>query len=134
MMLFSYFDVHFGLKKPVAIRYRSLAAVAAPATVVLSMLAYAGQSDPAAAGRAFQAGIGLRFPQVTLLSQSQCTLSAFDAALAQLAQTTPKVKQQVLAAVTACIAAGGQVTLEASELLRVIGAVLSCPVPPILPT
>jgi hypothetical protein len=69
-----------------------------------------------------------------LLPQAQCTLAAFDPALAQLAQTTPKVKQQVLAAVTACIAAGGQATLEANELLRVIAAVLGCPVPPVLPT
>ena len=52
----------------------------------------------------------------------------------QLAQTPPKVKQQVLAAVTACIAADGQVTLEENELLRAIAAVLSCPVPPVLPT
>jgi Zn-dependent protease with chaperone function len=147
MMLFSYFDVNFGLKKPAAIRYRSLDAVAAPATVVLSMLAYAaaagagsasgtpdGAGSASGAQRAFQAGIEFRFPRATLLAQSQCTLSAFDAALAQLAQTAPKVKQQVLAAVTACIAAGGQVTLEENELLRVIAAVLSCPVPPILPT
>ena len=55
-VLFSYLDVHFGLKKPPAIRYRTTAAVAQPATVVLSMLAYVGQNRPEDVQRAFQAG------------------------------------------------------------------------------
>ena len=49
MMLFSYFDVNFGLKKPAAVRYRSLDAVAAPATAVLSMLAYAAAAGTGSA-------------------------------------------------------------------------------------
>ena len=56
MVLFSYLDVHFGLKKPPAIRYRTISAVAQPAAVVLSTLAYVGQKQPEDIQRAFQAG------------------------------------------------------------------------------
>jgi hypothetical protein len=33
--------------------------------------------------------------------------------------------------VTACIAAGSEVTLEESELLRIVAAALGCPLPPV---
>jgi tellurite resistance protein len=39
--------------------------------------------------------------------------------------------QEIITAVTACIAADGKVTPEESELLRAIAAVLGCPVPPV---
>ncbi len=56
IVLFSYLDVHFRLKKPPAIRYRTVASVSQPLGVILSTLAYAGQSDMEGAERAFQAG------------------------------------------------------------------------------
>ncbi len=99
-------------------------------TVVLSVLAYAGQDRPEDIQRAFQAGAEGRLVQAALMPREQCTLRAFDAALAQLAQSSPNVKRDVIAAVTACIAADGRVTLEENELLRATAAVLACPVPP----
>ena len=54
-MLFSYLDVHFGLKKPPAVRYRTVDAVARPLVVVLSALAYVGQDQPDDILKAFQA-------------------------------------------------------------------------------
>jgi Zn-dependent protease with chaperone function len=130
-VLFGYLDVHFGLKKRPPVRYRSIRAVARPIQVLLSMLAYTGQQQPAAVERAFQAGAGNRLEQATLLPWKECTLPAFDAALAELAQAAPTLKREVIAAVTACIAADGKVTIEESELLRAIAAALACPVPPI---
>ena len=55
-MLFSYLDVFFGLKKPPAVRYRTVDAIARPLTVVLSALAYVGQDQPEEIEKAFQAG------------------------------------------------------------------------------
>jgi hypothetical protein len=55
-VLLGYLDVHFGLKKRPPIRYRSVAAVAQPAAVVLSLLAYVGQQEPADVERAFRCG------------------------------------------------------------------------------
>lgn len=129
-MLFSYLDVHFGLKKPPAIHYRTAGAVAQPAAVVLSMLAYVGQRGEAAVAQAFQAGARDLLRRAAIVPRGQCTLRAFDAALAALAQASPKVKRAVLVAATSCIAADQQVTLEESELLRAVAAVLACPVPP----
>jgi Zn-dependent protease with chaperone function len=132
-VLFSYLDVHFGRKKPPSIGYRTIAAVASQATAVLSTLAYVGQTRVDDVQRAFEAGARCLAGQWSLLPQPQCTLKAFDAALAELARGTPNVKRDVVSAVTACIAADGTVTLEESELLRVVAAVLACPVPPATP-
>ncbi len=130
-VLFGYLDVHFGLKKRPPTRYRSTSAVARPIQVVLSMLAYAGQQEPADVQRAFQAGAGKLLGPAALLPWKECTLRAFDAALVELAQAVPALKRDVITAVTACIAADGKVTIEESELLRAIAAALACPVPPI---
>jgi len=131
-VLFGYLDVFFGLKKPPAVRWRTTAAVAQPLTVVLSTLAHAGQNQPEDIQRAFQAGVQGRLEPAALLPKEHCTLGEFDAALSSLAQGSPTVKRDVIAAVTACIAADGRVTLEESELLRAVAAVLGCPVPPSL--
>ena len=132
VMLSGCLDVHFGLKKPPAIRYRTLASVARPAAMVLSSLTYSGQSRPEDIESAFRAGIQGRFPQASLVPRPQCTLSAFDAALGELSQSSPLVQQELIAATVACIAADGKTTLEESELLRAIAAALGCPVPPVV--
>ena len=56
VVLFGCLDVQFGLRPAPAVRFKSFAQVAPAATVILSALAYAGQSDPADIQRAFQAG------------------------------------------------------------------------------
>ena len=95
------------------------------------MLAYVGQQNPADVERAFRCGAGKLLPEVAILPREQCTLQTLDAALAELAQAVPAVKRDLIAAVTACIAADGKVTIEESELLRAIAASLACPIPPI---
>ena len=130
VVLFGYLDVQFGLRPAAAVRYKSVAAVAPAAGVILSALAYAGQSQPDDIARAFQAGAqGL--PGVGgILPPQQCTFETFDAALGQLAQAAPTVKRQILDAVVACIAADGKMTIEENELLRAAAAALACPLPP----
>ena len=72
------------------------AAVAQPAAVVLSTLAYVGQKQPEDVQRAFQAGAAepARASRARCPSE-QCTLQAFDAALAELAQASPNVKRRM---------------------------------------
>jgi hypothetical protein len=129
-LLWSYLDVHFGRKKPATIRYRTAAAVAQPAVLLLSALAHAGQSDPAHVQRAFQAGARPLLGHAEIVPAEQCSLQNFDDALTELARATPKLKRDVLAAVTACVAVDGQVTRKESELLRAVAAALACPLPP----
>ena len=132
VVLFSYLDVHFGRKKPPMARYYSVGPISQSAAIVLSTLAYLGQKEPEAIQRAFQAGAAELLGQAEPISKEQCTLSAFDAALTELAQASPGVKRRIIAGVTACIAADGQVTLEEGELLRAVAAALGCPVPPMI--
>jgi Zn-dependent protease with chaperone function len=135
IVLFSYLDVYFRVKRPPAIRYRTVASVRQPLGVVLSTLAYAGQSDREAAERVFQAEVdklladGAEKP-AELLPQEQCTLAAFDAALGLLAQGDGALKRRVIAAAAACIATDGKVTLAEDELFRAVAAALACPAPP----
>jgi Zn-dependent protease with chaperone function len=130
VMLLASLDVFFKIEKPAAVRYRSIDAVAGPATVVLSALAYVGQSGPEAVQRAFRAGATRLLGEAAiLLPDGDCTLKALDAALTRLAQASPQVKRALLAAAVDCVAADGKTTLEESELLRAIAAALACPVP-----
>jgi Zn-dependent protease with chaperone function len=131
LVLFSYLDVHYGLKKPAAVRYRTLAAVAGPAAVVLSSLAYAGQEQREDVQRAFQIGAQGSLDQAALLPPAQCTYQSFDVALTELAQAAPGVKREVIDAMTRCIAADRHMTLKESELLRAVCAALACPMPPV---
>ena len=127
MILFGYLDVQFGLRPAPAVRYKAVSAVAQPAIVVLSALAYAGQSQPDDIQRAFQAGTHDLLGQVRIVPPQQCTFDTFDAALSQLAQASPAVKRRILEAVVACIAADGKMTIEENELLRAVAAALSLP-------
>jgi Zn-dependent protease with chaperone function len=131
VVLFGCLDVQFGLRPAPAVRYKALAQVAPAATVILSALAYAGQSEPADIQRAFQAGASERLAGARLLPPQQCMFSNFDAALGQLSQAAPAVKKQVLDAVVATIAADGKMTIEENELLRAVASALSCPIPPV---
>jgi hypothetical protein len=130
MVLFSYLDVHFGVKKTPAVRYKTLNAAAQPFCGVLSSLAYVGHSKAEDVRRAFEAGVRGRLAQAEILPREQCTLKAFNAALTDLASASPQVKREIIAAVTDCIAADGKTTVKESELLRAIAAVLACPLPP----
>ena len=131
VILLGYLDVQFGLRPAPAIRFKSVSAVAQPATVILSALAYAGQSHPDDIQRAFQAGTQDLLGQARLLPPQQCTFETFDAALGQLAQASPAVKRKIIEAVVACIAADGKMTVVENELLRAVAAALACPLPPV---
>ena len=129
VILFVYLDVYFGLRRPPAVRYKSVGVVARPAAAVLSSLAYAGQSRPEEIQRAFRSGADVLAVPVALLPPEQCTFESFDAALGELAQAGPEVKRTVISAVMACVVADGKTTPEESDLVRAIAAALACPVP-----
>ena len=99
--------------------------------MVLSALAYVGQDRPDEIQGAFQAGAKSLPGRATLLPLADCSLEKFDAALAELVMSSPNLKRDIIAAVTACIAFDGKVTLQEGALLRAIAAALACPLPPI---
>lgn len=129
-ILFHCLDVHYGLAKPPKIRYRTVNAIAQPASTALSMLAYVGHTTQDAAERAVTAGAQHLSDDVTLVPIAQCTYKNFELALNELAQSTPGVKQRIIEAVTATVLADAKANVEECELLRAIASTLECPMPP----
>jgi Zn-dependent protease with chaperone function len=130
-VILKYLDVHFGLSQPPTVRYRALTPLVPAMGTVFSTLAYAGQESPADAQHALDQAAAAVGQPLALLPSEQCSLDAFDAAMGELAQATPQVKKRIIGAAAACVVADGKVTVKEGELLRVISALLGCPMPPL---
>jgi uncharacterized tellurite resistance protein B-like protein len=124
-------DVHFGRSKPTRVRYRRIDQLLPPLATVLSMLAYAGQSEEADVRRAFDAGINEIGRKGSLSAKADCSLRKLDAALNQLSASSATVKKDILRACVACVAADGEVNSREGELVQAIAAVMGVPVPPV---
>lgn len=128
-MLLSTLDVHFGRRKPTRTQFYALGQLGGPLSVVLGTLAHAGNKDPELAGTAYRNAMQFLDRPEPIPSRSECSLRAFDEALAQLAATSLKLKQRILDACQLCIVADEKVTTRERELVRVVAAVLECAVP-----
>jgi Zn-dependent protease with chaperone function len=124
-------DVHFGRGKPTKVRYHAFTPVFPSLVNVLSTLARVGHDTQEKAEHAFGAGLAAADRTASMSPKEECTLRNFDQALDKLAQASPGIKRRIMMACTACIAADEIVTVRESELLRVIAAVLECPLPPL---
>jgi len=131
VMLLRNLDVHFGRTRPPIRRYSAITPLVGPLGTVLSTLAYAGHETQEDAERAFSQATAALGRGVPLLPKQDCTLTALDKALAELAQAAPKLQRIILAACVASIAADGKVAVRENELLRVVAGILGSPVPPI---
>jgi len=96
------------------------------------VLAITGSADEPSARKAYEAGMegllpGIRPPMLRLAHWPP----KLDAALSRLDRLQPAVKEQLVEALVAAISHDGRMTVPESELLRVICAVLHCPLPPL---
>ena len=129
-------EPHFYPARPPAVAYGSLRAVSRQASLLLSILAHAGQAQAERAAQAFAAGVRHLADTravASLLPFEQCGLADLDRALAALVQTAPAMKRKLLEACAATIAFDKRVTIQEGELLRAISDSLDCPMPPFLP-
>ena len=102
---------------------------------IIRIVADQGNDSPAAAERAFAAGVS-RFgswasgdrPQVS----GKQTVARLEQALDVLEGINSAGRQSLIEAVTATIADDGQMTATEAELLQAVCASLDCPLPPIL--
>jgi Zn-dependent protease with chaperone function len=116
-------------RPPVRERYGNAGALEREARVILSGIAAAGSGE--AASEAFQRGADT-LGRTDLEFEAGFTLTALDAALEKYAQAHPPLKRSLIAAAAATVSADGMITVEEGELLRAIGAVLHCPIPPLV--
>ena len=135
-ILLRHLEPHFHPSRPPAVAYGSLRAVSRQASLLLSILAHAGQAQAERAAQAFAAGAGQLADTravASLLPFEQCGLADLDRALAALVQAAPAMKRRLLEACAATIAFDKRVTIQEGELLRAISDSLDCPMPPFLP-
>jgi Zn-dependent protease with chaperone function len=99
------------------------------AVTLLSLVAHAGHADAAAAFRAgaYELGLG----EAALLAREALAPERAEAALHALRALVPRAKERLVAGLFAAATADGTIRLAEAELLRLAGAVLDCPVPPL---
>ena len=102
--------------------------------VLISVLASAGHGDEQAAREAFNRTRNfLDLGPMTYRHKLGVNTGALEQALDALNHLKPLHKPQLLKAMVTCINVDGRVTAEESELLRAVGNLLDCPIPPLLP-
>jgi uncharacterized tellurite resistance protein B-like protein len=107
-----------------------LATCAAECRVVLAAVARAGNVDEASAAAAVAAGL-TELQQAASGPVAAPDAAALDAALEKLRHVKPLQKPRLLKALVVCVRQDGKVSGREAELLRTVGAVLDCPVPPL---
>lgn len=126
-------ESNFVPPKRAIVQYYVLKPLIPDCAVLLSALAYAGQSDPAQIENAFRQGaMKLNVPDLSLCDQSDYNLQKIDAALDRLNLACMPVKNLVLNACAETVAADGVIQESEAELLRAIADTLDCPIPPFL--
>ncbi len=115
------------------IHYYGLAKLGEPLSILLSTIAHVGHSADRAAAALATAAQQLPEVQLKLAPRTECSLSAVEKALDQLARVAEKHRGRIVDACAAVICADGEVKVAEAELLRGISDLLDCPMPPILP-
>ncbi len=124
---------NFTPPKRTVVQYYVLKPLIPACAVMLSAVAYAGQTEPAAVENAFRRGaMKLNVPDLALVARSDCDLPKMDAALDDLNQGAPQIKKLLLYACAETVAADGVIQEEEAELLRAIADALDCPIPPMV--
>ncbi|MBI1943244.1 MAG: M48 family metallopeptidase [Betaproteobacteria bacterium] len=123
--------------KPGAAGSRKLAELNAEAMVLLSLVAHAGTRQDASGqrGEALQAAMRAGAKEMGLPEAAPAaalTLEAAGAALAALKALAPMQKALLVKGLFAAVSADGTIRVMEAELMRLVGAVLDCPLPPLL--
>ncbi len=122
---------------PRAPKYRSVADVRDDALRVLRLVIYAGQTAPAGVGsgiaEAFAKGaaeMGLK--DAGAPERKSLSLEEVRRALENLKDLAPLGKAVLIKGLFAAATADGKIRIAEAEVLRLVGAVLDCPLPPLL--
>jgi Zn-dependent protease with chaperone function len=109
-----------------------LHALQAEVQVLFSLIAQSGHASASEARTACETGQRRLFPQGSLpYAPPSPWVAPLDHALLKLDRLPPLVKQELVAALTLTVTHDRKVTLAEFELLRVMCALLHCPLPPL---
>jgi len=116
---------------------RRIAELTAEVRIVLSLIAHAGVRADVTGGRAeaLQAAMRAGTQELELAEQpvaSRLSLDEVSAALAALKRLAPLEKARLVKGLFAAVTVDGTIRVIEAELMRLIGAVLDCPLPPLL--
>jgi hypothetical protein len=104
-------------------------------SLVLSLLAYAGATEPPQAERAFLAAAArVEDAGLVLVPASARLLSGLAPAFDALRTLPPRLAEQVVDAAAHAALADRRVTHDEWTLLRATCAALRCPLPPLIPS
>jgi Zn-dependent protease with chaperone function len=132
-ILFHHLDAEFGRPGKKVAKFGSFRPVKQHIDVLMSMLVYACVQDKAEIKAAFtQAEEELGLTNLALLPRDRINLENLDAAVDKLALLKPLLKPRLLKACLAVITQDQKYSPDEMELMRAIGDVLDCPLPPYL--
>ena len=124
-------DLCFDKTKTSVVKYKDICLLIPRCEELLSCLAYWNAATPEAAKEIFEkASEKLGVGNLTIRSADQCDLKLLDNTLNELAQAAPLVKRLVFEGCISCIVADNEIKIEEAELIRAIGSMLDCPLPP----
>jgi uncharacterized tellurite resistance protein B-like protein len=123
--------------KPGAAGNRQIADLRGAALTVLALVAHAGtrQDATGSRGEALQASMRAGLKEMGLPEAQAAvalTLETAGAALAQLKALAPMQKAILVKGLFAAVTADGTIRVAEAGLMRLVGAVLDCPLPPLL--
>ncbi len=134
--LLRHLDLFFTRSTGAKVKFKSLPPLLPDVSLLLSSLAYVGDSTAEARDAAFAAGVRellINSATYPLKRKDGCDLNLIDKALDNIALAAPDVKRTVLAACRSTVANDGVVALVEFELIRAMADALDCPLPP-MPT
>jgi len=99
--------------------------------VLFSLLAQAGHANAREARQAYDAGVRHLFTDPPAYAPADPWAASLDVALLKLDRLPPLIKQELITALTTTVLHDRQITLAETELLRVVCALLHCPLPPL---
>lgn len=123
-----YCDAHFGAVRPRENRHKQIDSLADEYAVVISMLAYHGESSDEVTLTAFNRGAGVAgLYTLKIVPRSDCTRERFSAAVVELAAATPFLRQRMLKGMVQVVRHDGQILPLERELMTAIAAVMESP-------
>lgn len=129
-ILFNHLDEYFFKPTHGKKRYYQVAQLKLEISLVLSVLADAGQQDQAQIEEAFDAATKiLELKGLVLLAQNEISFSELDLALQKLEMLCPLHKQKLLKACAASILFDQKISAVEVEILRAFADALGCPMP-----